>query len=194
MGGAWWTGRLIRLRPGRPNDRKTKSKQLKYLTPLAAAALAAAVLTSPLAWAKPDQGASPEWEHGSWQIENLGIDVPCRGEKMDFFGEVPYKIHRVSKPGGGYSQKLQILPITPSSPPFVAVSHASGKVFHFQNGLPYNEIIHLGPNEVSGGQAREVYVADDGERLIVRFQWRLVINANGDVVLDRFNHEFVCDE
>ena len=165
---------------------------MKSITKLTATLFTVATLAVGLAWAQPGGGATTEWEHGSWFVANLGVDVPCKGEQMDFTGEVPYKIHRVWKPKGGYTQKLQILPITPGSPQFTAVGQTSGKVYYYQNGLPYNEIIQLGPNEVMGGQAREMYEADDGERLIVRFQWRVVATPSGEVVQDRFLFEFEC--
>ncbi len=165
---------------------------MKMLAKLSTALVAALALASTLAWSGPGNGAVTQWERDSFQVDNPGLFIPCLGEEVRFFGEVPYKRHTVTSASGNTSYHFQLTPVTPNQPPFTGVGNVSGTVWHYQNGLPINESFHLGPGEVLNVQVRESYYTDNGDRLTSNIRIHFTTNAGGELVVSREFLEWTC--
>ena len=165
---------------------------MKSITKLGAALLAAVTLAVIPTRSAPGNGANIQWERGSFYVDNPGLFIPCLGEDVRFFGEVPYKRHTVTSASENTSYHFQLVPMTPNQPPFTGVGNVSGTVWHYQNGLPINESFHLGPGEVLNVQVRESYYADNGDRLTSNVRIHFTTNANGELVVSREFLEFTC--
>jgi len=164
---------------------------MKNIAKLSAAWIAAVAAASTIAWSGPGGGANQQWEHDSYYVD-VNLFIPCLGEEVHFFGEVPYKRHTVVSASGNTSHHFQLLPVTPKGPPFTGVGVDSGTVWHYQNGLPINESFHLGQGEVLNVQVRENYFSEDGDRLTSIVRIHFTTNANGELVVSREHLEWVC--
>ena len=158
---------------------------MKSITKLSAALVAALAAASTIAWSGPGNGADTQWERGSFFVDVPGILVPCLGETVNIFGEIPYTRHAVTTPSGGTSYKYQEVPLNRNQPPFYLVVESTGKVYRYQNGLPFNLSFHQAAGETFSLHIRASYVADDGDKLIGTFHLHLTTNANGELVVNR---------
>jgi hypothetical protein len=143
-----------------------------------------AAATTPLF--KADQA----WVTGSFFADNV-LYVECLGENVRFYGEVPYRWHRVFKPSGGYSDFFALAPSTPQQP-FLAEGLSSGIVWEARGSID-PEMYRAGPGEVVHISYRETYVSSSGPTFHVKGGTHVTINANGDVTAFRdFYFEQVC--
>lgn len=142
----------------------------------------------------PTFAATTDWSRGVMFLDFPGIPIACRGENHHFFGETPYRQLEVTDASGGYHYRFQFAPVTPNDAPYLSVGETSGQVFVYKNGLPINETLQLGPGEVYVYNDREMYVAENGDKLTVSLRIHVTVNANGDLVVDRATFEdFVCE-
>jgi hypothetical protein len=164
----------------------TKSKHMKPITKLSAALLAAVMLTANLTSAGPTDRATIEWERGTVGLVEGGFAVPCLNETLLIVLELPYMIHRVVTPQGGYRSLFKLLPGAPGQEGYIVlIGEDSGTVYYSQSGTPaFHEVIHLEPGVVWRGRSHERYVSDDGQRLTIDWHVRFTINANGELVVD----------
>lgn len=165
---------------------------MKSITKLSAAFISALAVASTLAWSEPGDGADQQWERDSFYVDSVGVVIPCLAETMHFYGEVPYSRHSVTTPSGGTSYHYRLLPQTPNIPPFVGVGEASGKVYRFKNGHPLNESFHLAAGETLSVRIREMYVSDDGDKLVGNVHIHFTTNANGELTAEREIIEWIC--
>jgi len=149
----------------------------------------------------PDQALLPafqatsNWTRASFFFDFPGLFVACRGENMHFYGEVPYQWHEVGTASGGYNFFFQLSPATPVSPPYYGVGETSGKVYLYKHGGPGNESFHLAAGEVHTYLDREVYVAENGDRLTVDRTFHTTTNANGQLTVNKFEDTgFQCTD
>jgi hypothetical protein len=148
---------------------------------------------APDAEVAPSLAASSAWTESSFVLDFVylnGVNT-CVGEPWHGYGEVPYKMHEVSNGAGGYSYFYQFLPTTPWGPQYSLTGVWSGTVWWYQNGLPYNESFHVGLGEVYRLKWVEMYQSDDGQRLYNDGWLQLTTNANGELVVDRYENLFV---
>jgi len=135
----------------------------------------------------PDVGPATdisEWERSSfWQDSH--IYIPCLDETVNFVGEVLYAWHTVATPSGGFNINYEILPYTPGAPTFLAIGDVSGKVYEYANGLAIHMTWHQVPGDVQTQTDREVYIAENGDRLHVRFTYHWTIDANGNLTVEK---------
>ena len=124
--------------------------------------------------------ASSEWDRSSF-YQDVHFYAPCLGEDLHYFGEVPYIWHSVADGSGGFHVNYQVSPVTPNSPPFQAVGDVSGTVYVYANGGPISVIRNMVVGEVYNQHDREVYIAENGDRLISYQILHFTINANGDL-------------
>lgn len=134
--------------------------------------------------------ANQGWVYGSFDVDNV-VYVECVGENIRFFGEVPYKWHRVFKPSGGYSSFFVLAPSTPQTP-FLAEGMSSGIVWEARGSVD-PEMYRTGPGEVYHFSIRETYISSDGPTLHANGGTHVTINANGEVTVSQpFYFETVC--
>ena len=62
---------------------------MKKLAKLSTALVAALAVASTFAWSGPGTGADTQWERSSFYVDAPGIFIPCLGETMHIFGEIP---------------------------------------------------------------------------------------------------------
>lgn len=125
-----------------------------------------------------------EWERSSfWQ--DAHIYIPCLGETVNFLGEVLYAWHTVATPSGAFNINYEILPYTPNSPTFLAIGDVSGKVYEYAHGLAIHMTWHQMPGEVQTQTDREVYIAENGDRLLIRFNYHWTVDANGNLTVEK---------
>lgn len=136
--------------------------------------------------------ASSLWTRGSFFLDfYFGNPSTCVGEVLHGVGEVPYKVHEVLNGNGGYSYFFQILPVTPRGPQYSLTGVTTGTVWWYKNGLPSNESLHLGQGEVYRWKAHEMYESDEGGRLFFERVYHLTVNANGELVVERYENSGV---
>jgi len=143
--------------------------------------------------ALPTFSAAQDWVRSSFTVDNIFF-VDCLGEDVRFFGEVPFQYHQVTSSSGNFSYHFQLRPQTPNIPPFFAQGQTSGKLYTYKNGGPSNESFHLGAGEVFTVVGNETYVAEDGDRLKGKARIHVTVNANGELIVSRFEvgpHECV---
>ena len=166
---------------------------MKQLAKLGAALLAAVTLAVIPTRSAPGNGANTHWERGSFYVDNFGFFIPCLDETVLFSGNVLYKRHTVTTPSGNTSYKYQLLPQTPNIEPFIGIGELSGDVYYYQNGHPFNESFHLAAGETLSVHVRELYESDEGVRFEGIVTLHVTVNANGDLVVDRFAFDgFEC--
>ena len=141
----------------------------------------------------PTLSAAQSWERSSFFVDNV-VFIECLGENVRAFGEVLFQYHEVTTSSGNFSYHFQFRPATPNTPPFFVQGLTSGKLFRYKNGLPANESFHLGPGEVFTFVTLEMYVAEDGDRLVGSFRVHLTVNANGELTVSRLEESFECVE
>jgi hypothetical protein len=136
--------------------------------------------------------ADQSWQRSSFTVDG-DVYIDCMGEDMHFFGEVPFIYHEVTSASGTFTYFYQLRPSTPTISPFLAQGETSGKLFTYKNGGPINETFQLSAGEVHTIVDREVYVADDGDRLEVELILHITTNANGDLTADHYDFsDFEC--
>lgn len=134
--------------------------------------------------------ANQAWIESSFYADNLTY-VPCLGEDLRFYGEVPYRWHRVWNASGGYSDVFILEPSTPKSE-FLAEGMTSGIVWKAR-GATDPAIYRAGPGEVIHAILRENYISDSGPNFQATGDIHVTINANGDVTVDRpFTFDTFC--
>lgn len=141
-------------------------------------------------------GAQQHWVRSTFFVDNI-VFIACLNEDVRFFGVSPFQYHEVVSASGNRQWKLQILPQNTKNEaefgPFLAVGQSSGRVYEYENGGPINEMFHLGPGEVHTIVDKEVFVAENGDRLEVHLRAHLTINANGELVVLRVDlTDFEC--
>ena len=142
----------------------------------------------------PTVSAAQSWERSSFLVDNV-VFIDCLGENVRAFGEVLFQYHEVTTSSGNFSYHFQLRPATPNGPPFFIQGQTSGKLFRYKNGLPGNESFHLGPGEVFTFVIVEMYVAEDGDRLVGKVNIHTTVNANGELTVSRSEDEsFRCVE
>jgi hypothetical protein len=137
--------------------------------------------------------AAQSWERSSFFVDDV-VFIDCLGENARAFGEVRFQYHEVATSSGNFSYHLQLRPATPNGPPFFIQGQASGKLFRYKNGLPANESFHLGAGEVITFVTTEVYVAEDGDRLVGKHHSHVTVNANGELTVSWLKDSFECVE
>ena len=165
---------------------------MKNSTKLSTALVAALAVASTIAWSGPGGGATTEWERSSFHVDNVGVVIPCMAETMHFYGEVPYRRHSVISASGNTSYHFQLLPVTPNTPPFSGVGEISGKFFRYLNGHPLSESFHLAAGETLSARIQEVYVADDGDKIIWDAHVHFTTNANGELTAEKESLGWTC--
>lgn len=142
----------------------------------------------------PAESAAQLWERSSFLVDDV-IFIDCLDENVRAFGEVLFQYHEVTTSSGNFSYHFQLRPATPNGPAFFIQGQTSGKLFRYKNGLPGNEVFHLGPGEVQSFVIVETYVADDGDRVVGKVRLHLTRNANGELTVSRTEPEsFRCVE
>lgn len=133
-------------------------------------------------------GANQSWVRSSFFIDNTTF-VPCLGEQVRVFGEVPFQYHEVTSSSGGFNFHLQLRPLTPKTPQFYIQVISSGKLYSYSNGLPINESFHLAAGEVHSLHDKERFIAEDGSKLFFTFILHTTVNANGVLTVSRVQFE-----
>jgi hypothetical protein len=142
----------------------------------------------------PTFSAAQGWERSSFSVDDV-LFIDCLGENVRAFGQVLFQYHEVTTSSGNFSYHFQLRPATPSSPPFFIQGLSSGKLFRYKFGLPGNESFHLGPGEVASFVIVEMYVAEDGDRVVGKVRFHVTVNANGELTVSRTEPEtFRCVE
>jgi len=137
-------------------------------------------------------GADQGWVRSSAFLDATYF-VACLGEDVRFFGDVAFQVHEVTSASGNVGFHVQVRPITPLGPPFLAVGQTSGRVFRARPGQPIIEMAHLAAGEVRHLVQNEVYVAENGDRFLASAELHLTVNANGVVTVSRFEpYAFTC--
>jgi hypothetical protein len=140
--------------------------------------------------AVPPFKANQVWVESSFFADNV-TPAPCLGEDLRFYGEVPYRWHRVWNSAGRYSDFLYLEPST-SQLPFLAEGMLSGIVWEAR-GATDPAMYRAGPGEVIHAIIRENYISNDGPNFRATGAEHLTINANGDVTVSgAFTFEIVC--
>jgi hypothetical protein len=132
--------------------------------------------------ATPLFGANQVWVDDSFFADNL-VYVECLGENIRFYGEVPYRWHRVFNSSGGYNDLFRLAPSTPQQP-FLAEGMSSGVVWEAR-GSTDPGTYHAGPGEVIHASYNETYISPDGPTMKVYGGNHVTINANGEVTASR---------
>lgn len=142
----------------------------------------------------PAASATQTWERSSFFVDNI-VSIDCLGENARAFGEVQFQYHEVTTSSGSFSYHFQLRPVTPNGPSFFIQGLTSGKLYRYKNGLPGNESFHLGPNEVASFVIVEVFVAEDGDRVVGNVRFHVTVNAKGELTVSRTEPEsFRCVE
>jgi hypothetical protein len=132
-----------------------------------------------------DQG----WVRGSNFVDFVQF-VPCLGENVRVFGEVPFEVHAVSTPSGGFNLTWRFPPVTPNTPQFYIQGLSTGKLYTYDNGHAVLALSqHVAAGQVFSVHDREVYTAADGSKLFVTNTMHATINANGVVTVSRQEFE-----
>jgi hypothetical protein len=140
--------------------------------------------------ANPQFAANQTWVTGSFDVENFFF-AECLGEELRFYGEVPFKWHRVFNSSGGYNDLFIAVPASPNVP-FMAEGLSSGIVWETRGGAD-PETSHAGPGEVIRLTIAEAYISRDGINFTAYGGFHITINANGDVTASRdFVFEIRC--
>jgi hypothetical protein len=139
----------------------------------------------------PSFRADQSWERSSFFTENR-IFAECLGEVVRVFGVVEFQYHEVTSGAGNFHFNFQLRPVTPNTPQFFAQGLTSGKLFQYKNGLPINESFHLAAGEVHTIVGNEVYVAANGDRLLVTYRLHVTVNANGELTASRSEFSITC--
>ena len=145
--------------------------------------------------AAPDVAPAPMFAATSdWTLGSAAFDIdsfiPCRGSNIHFSQELQYRQHQVFTTldwdtwirRGVYNYNIQFVP-----GPGHAVEQATGIVFLYQQGGPSNQSGHIA---VAAGATetwmdRGVWVAPNGDELIVSTTWHITYNGNMEVVVAR---------
>lgn len=134
--------------------------------------------------------ANQGWVYGSFDVDFV-TNVSCLGEDVRFYGYVPYKLHRVFKSSGGYSDFFALEPATPNLP-FLAEGMSSGIVWKAR-GSTNPQSYRVGPGEVTHVTITETYISKDGPTLRSMGGMHITVNANGEVTVSSpFVAETVC--
>ena len=133
----------------------------------------------------PTFAATTDWTRGSFFFDLPDVPIPCRGTHFRFHGEVPYIRHDVTSASGVQNWFYQLLPVTPVGPPYYGEEQETGIVFLYKNGGPINQSFHLAAGEVYSLTDREVYVAPNGDKIIVSATQHYTVNAIGELAVDR---------
>ena len=140
--------------------------------------------------ANPLFAANQVWVTGSFVVENF-LYVECLGEEIRFFGEVPFKWHRVFNSSGGYDDLFIFAPAS-ANVPFNAEGLSSGIVWETRGGAD-PATYHAGPGEVIHATIEETYISRAGTNFKVYGGFHVTINANGDVTSSKdFVFETQC--
>jgi hypothetical protein len=111
--------------------------------------------------------------------------VPCLDETLLVIFQLPYMMHEVWTPNGGYHSRFKYVPVTPSQGGWILlIGETTGRVFHSQNGTTFNAIFHLGPGEIYRDRSNERYLSEDGTRLTINWHTWFTVNANGELIAD----------
>lgn len=135
-------------------------------------------------------GADQSWLRTSFNVDYVQF-VPCLGENARLYGEVPFQLHTVANPAGGFNAHRQLRAITPNSPPFRVQVISTGKVYTQVNGGPINEVIHVAAGEVYSFHEVDTFRAADGSELYFTFVIHGTVNANGVATAEKFIFENV---
>jgi hypothetical protein len=140
----------------------------------------------------PAASATQGWERSSFFVDDV-VSIDCLGEDARAVGEVLFQYHEVVTSSGNLSYHFQLRPTTPNGPVFFIQGLTSGKLFRYKNGLPGNESFHLGPGEVASFVIVEMFVAEDGDRVVGKVRFHVTVNANGELTVSRMEPEsFRC--
>ena len=129
-------------------------------------------------------GADQGWIRSSFFVD-FRTFVPCLGEEVRVFGEVPFTYHSVATPSGGFDFTRRFPPVTPNTPQFYIQGLTSGTLYTYSNGHPINESFHLAAGEVYSHHQRERYTAADGSKLFATFTSHSTTNANGVLTVSK---------
>jgi hypothetical protein len=135
-------------------------------------------------------GADQGWVRTSFDVDYTQF-VPCLGETVRLYGEVPIQLHTVANPAGGFDSHRLFTPITPNSPQFNIQGLSSGKVFTQVYGGPINEVVHSAAGEVYSFREADTFRAADGSALYFTFVFHGTVNANGVPTATQFVFEDV---
>ena len=133
-------------------------------------------------------GADQGWVRTSYNVYYEQV-VPCLGGNVRVFGEVPFQLHFVANPAGGFDAHRLILPITPNAPLFHVQVISTGKLYSSVMGHPISETLHLAAGEVYSYREVDVYRADDGTSVYFTFVVHSTLNANGEPTATRLEFE-----
>jgi hypothetical protein len=135
--------------------------------------------------ARLSSAADQGWIRGSNFVDYEQF-VPCLGEQVRVFGEVPYQYHSVATPSGGFNFDFAFAPVTPKTPQFYIQVISTGKLYTYNNGHPTKfQSGHVAAGEVFAVHDKEEYTAADGSKLFFSVTVHLTINANGVVTVSR---------
>ena len=177
-----------------PGEMINKPKDTMKTLIKISAALVAVAATGVLSL-KSDSGSGAEttWERDSYYVDLIAT-IPCLGEDVHIFGEVPYTRHMVTTPSGNTSYTYRLPPLSPKGPQFSAVGEISGTVYQYLNGHPLNESFTAAAGETHTFRITEVYRSEDGGQFSGTFAFHTVVNANGELKVDRAEIvDYHCD-
>ena len=141
----------------------------------------------------PSASATQSWERSSFFSYDVVL-IYCLGESVRAFGEVLFQYHEVTTSSEISSNHFQL---ARDAEPATLLHSGPVKrqAVPDKNGLPGNESFHLGPGEVASFVIVEMFVAEDGDRVVGKVRFHATVNANGELTVSRTDPEsFRCVE
>lgn len=147
----------------------------------------------------PDLEAAPSFKatHDQWvdspnfDATGLVVYVACRGEDLEWSGTIDADVRSTTTPSGNEviqwklnyatATPLAILGLTSGDEWTLAGAEDTGGTLTKEKGTTY----------VEHWQGRERYINQDGELLIGRLDFRLMLE-DGDVKFERFRESYTC--